>query len=80
MAAGVAWRGVALGLSAGMCEREIASMAERIEADMDGVIADIILQNQSLPPASNVFHRGELQLLRTIRLVVIAEMVRRLSP
>ncbi|OGB32507.1 MAG: hypothetical protein A3F78_04090 [Burkholderiales bacterium RIFCSPLOWO2_12_FULL_61_40] len=77
---GMVAAGVALGLSASMCEREITSMADRIVADMDGVMAGIILQNQSLPPASNVVHGGELQLVRAIRFVVIAEMVRRLSP
>jgi serine/threonine-protein kinase HipA len=71
--------GRTLGLSVVMCEREIDTMAGQITRQMDAVIADVGASNQSLPLASAVYHAGELQLLRAIQYVVIAEMVARLN-
>lgn len=45
---------------------------------MDGLIQEIEQENTSLPENSRVYQGGELQLLRTIRYVVIGEMVERL--
>lgn len=67
-----------LGVAKSVATRELDRMLGDIVPRMDGLIQEIEQENTSLPENSRVYHGGELQLLRTIRYVVIGEMVERL--
>jgi len=71
--------GVALGLKLPICERDLDWMLKNIGPSLERLIAEIEAENTTLPPECHPYLGGEMRLLRTIRYVVVAEMVARLS-
>ena len=71
--------GALLGLSADMAQREIGALAARIGPELDALIAMIAQENQSLPDNTRNVQGGELRLLRAIRHVIVADMLKRVS-
>lgn len=71
--------GKALGLAPDTATREMTRMLTRIEPAADAVYAQIAQENEALSEAAKPALAGELHVLRTIRHVVIADMVRRLA-
>lgn len=68
-----------IGIAATPALRDLDRMKAEIRAGMDEVIREIEQENATTPPEAKVYHGGELQLLRTIRHVVIEDMVTRLG-
>lgn len=77
--AGLLDAGAALGLPAQVCSRELDAMLRSIEPNLDQLIERIGQENEHLPEPCRPFLGGEMQLLRTIRHVVVAEMVKKLK-
>jgi len=71
--------GAALGLPADIALREIGVMAARLGPELDALIATIAQENQSLPDNTLNYQGGELRLLRAIRHVIVADMLKRVS-
>jgi serine/threonine-protein kinase HipA len=70
--------GVTLGLSPSISQREIAFMASRIGPELDAIIASVELENTLLPESSRQYQGGELRLLRAIRYVIVAQMLKKI--
>ncbi len=69
----------ALGIEAVAAIRELEAMRAEIGIRMDEIIREIEVENNTAMPAARVHLGGELRLLRTIRHVVIDDMVSRLA-
>lgn len=67
-----------IGMPTTAAERELDRMTADIRGEMDGIIREIEAQNAGTPDAAKAYHGGELQLLRSIRHVVIEDMVTQL--
>lgn len=70
--------GLELGLGVATVNREVQRMVQRIERVVDGLIAEMTAEYQSHPllaKATPEAKGAELYLLRTIRHVVIADML-----
>ncbi len=70
--------GAALGLPVQVCSRELDAMLLGIEPNLDRLIERIGQANEHLPGHCRTFLGGEMQLLRTIRHIVVAGMVKKL--
>ena len=71
--------GAALGLPVQAGARELDAMLAGIEPNLDKLIERIGRENAHLPEPCRPFPGGEMQMLGTIRHVVVAEMVKRLK-
>lgn len=77
--AGLLEAGAALGLPLRICSRELDAMLRGIETHLDRLIERIGQENERLSEPCRPFLGGEMQLLRSIRHIVVAEMVRKLE-
>lgn len=77
--AGLLEAGAALGLPQRICSRELDAMLRGIGPNLDQLIEQIAQENERLSEPCRPFLGGEMQLLRTIRHIVVAEMVRKLE-
>jgi serine/threonine-protein kinase HipA len=69
----------ALGMPATLAARELETMRAAILPQLDQLIERIAAENEPTPQEAKAHHAGELHLLRTIRHVVIQDMVERLE-
>lgn len=77
--AGVLAGGAVLGLPAQICEREIDSITSRIGTELDTVIASVEHDNAQLPTNTRQYLGGELRLLRAIRHIIVAQMLKKIA-
>lgn len=68
-----------MGMPATLAARELDTMRTEILPRMDALIDEIALQNKATPHEAKAHHGGEIHLLRTIRHVIIQDMVARLG-
>jgi serine/threonine-protein kinase HipA len=72
--------GRALGLKEATATRELDRMVQRIVPAADELIAAITAENDQLPAELRPTLGGEMHVLRTIRHIIIEEMVKKLRP
>ena len=72
--------GDALGLAQKTAQRELDRMVTGLPEAVEGLIKDVVTQNQQLPEPARVFLAGELRLLRTIGHIIVPDMVARCQP
>jgi len=68
-----------LGIAATPALRDLEWMKAEVKVRMDEIIGEIEMENAAKPREAKVHHGGEMRLLRTIRHVVIEDMVNRLG-
>jgi serine/threonine-protein kinase HipA len=76
---GLVTAGLELGAPPSICNREIDTITKRIGPELERIIADIEAENAQMPENTRRFHGGELRLLRAIRYVVVANMLKQLA-
>jgi serine/threonine-protein kinase HipA len=68
-----------LGIPQQVGMREISTFTSHIAAEMDAIIVNIEQENTQLPDETHRYHGGELRLLRSIRYVIIGDMLKKLA-
>lgn len=76
---GLVEAGAILGLTAQISHREIDAIASRIGPELDAIIASVEHENAQMPANTRQYHGGELRLLRSIRHVIVAQMLQRIA-
>lgn len=72
--------GAVLGLTQRICERELDRLAHALPGALDELITTIETENKYFPPTVQVFLAGELRFIRTLKHVVIPDMLSRVAP
>lgn len=70
--------GVRLGLTRSIAEREIEGLTSRLLPALDLIISEIQVVNRTIPAAGGLQQASDLRLLRTIRHIVLPDMLSRL--
>lgn len=76
---GVLAAGEALGIPSRLCNRELDEQLQKIEPMFDTLIAQVQSENLTLREDAHRYLGGELRFLRTIRHVIVEQMVQRLK-
>jgi serine/threonine-protein kinase HipA len=71
--------GQSLGLTQRICERELDRLNHNLTNALDELIRTIEGENKQYPQAARRFLGGEIRLVRTIRSLVVREMLRRVA-
>jgi serine/threonine-protein kinase HipA len=71
--------GEALGLTRRICERELDRLAQNLTSALDGLIHTIEQENARYPESVRAFLAGEMRLVRTVRHLVVPEMLKRVG-
>lgn len=71
--------GVILGLTPGICTRELDRMSKAIPVELDKIIQEVERENLQLSAQARPFLGGEMRLLRTIRYLIVPDMIARVS-
>ena len=71
--------GAVLGLTRRICERELDRLAQALPGALDELITTIETENKHFPQTVQVFLAGELRFIRTLKHVVIPDMLSRVA-